>query len=97
MQSSYTKRSCDSFARVIDKPQPHHEEAAYATNIRDRGTLAENKAADIMVFDWHTVKDNNTEIKTAETPSGIDYVFINGTLALDRGNIDTLARPGVVI
>ena len=65
--------------------------------IQDRGTLAENKAADIMVFDWHKVKDNNTDIKTSETPSGIDYVFINGTLALDRGKINTKARPGVVI
>ena len=65
--------------------------------IQDRGTLAENKAADIMVFDWHKVKDNNTDIKTAETPSGIDYVFINGTLALDQGKINTKIKPGVVI
>ncbi len=66
-------------------------------NIQDRGILAENKAADIMVFDWHKVKDNNTDLKTSEAPSGIDYVFINGTLALDRGKINTKARPGVVI
>ena len=65
--------------------------------IQDRGILAENKAADIMVFDWHKVKDNNTDIKTSETPKGIDYVFINGTLALDQGKINTKARPGVVI
>ena len=50
-----------------------------------------------MVFDWHKVKDNNTDLKTSETPSGIDYVFINGALAMDRGKINTTARPGVVI
>ena len=65
--------------------------------IQDRGIIAENKAADIMVFDWHRVKDNNTDIKTAETPSGIDFVFINGALALDQGKINTKAKPGVVI
>ncbi len=65
--------------------------------IQDRGILVGNKAADIMVFDWHKVKDNNTDIKTSETPSGIDYVFINGTLALDQGKINTKAKPGVVI
>jgi len=65
--------------------------------IQDRGTLVENNAADIMVFDWHHVKDNNTDIKTAETPSGIDYVFINGTLALDQGKINTGTRPGAVL
>ena len=43
------------------------------------------------------LKDNNTDIKTAETPTGIDYVFINGVLALDQGRIDTKAAPGVVI
>jgi len=66
-------------------------------NIKDRGTLTENKAADVMVFDWNRVKDNNTDIKTAETPSGIDYVIINGTLDLYQGKINTKAKPGVVI
>jgi N-acyl-D-amino-acid deacylase len=66
-------------------------------NIPDRGILAENKAADILVFDWKNIKDNNTDIKTSETPSGIDYVFINGTLALDKGSINTKDKPGVVI
>ena len=66
-------------------------------HIQDRGILAENKAADILVFDWQNVKDNNTDIKTSETPSGIDYVFINGALALDHGNINEKIKPGVVI
>jgi len=66
-------------------------------HIQDRGILAENKAADIMVFDWQNVKDNNTDIKTSETPSGIDYVFINGTLAMEQGDIKTKAKPGAVI
>jgi N-acyl-D-amino-acid deacylase len=66
-------------------------------HIPDRGILAENKAADILVFDWENIKDNNTDIKTSETPSGIDYVFINGTLALDQGAINAKDKPGVVI
>jgi N-acyl-D-aspartate/D-glutamate deacylase len=65
--------------------------------IKDRGILADNKAADIMVFDWLKVKDNNTDTQTSETPSGIDYVFINGVPALNRGKIDTRAQPGAVL
>jgi N-acyl-D-amino-acid deacylase len=98
-----------NFPRILQYAREYHlislEEAVHKMSgasadrfhIQDRGILAENKAADIMVFDWQNIKDNNTDIKTSETPSGIDYVFINGTLALDHGNINEKIKPGVVI
>ncbi len=66
-------------------------------NIKDRGVLAKGKAADIMVFDWKTVRDNNTDTKTGETPTGIDSVFINGKPVLHNGQEDTTSTPGVLL
>ncbi len=53
--------------------------------IPDRGELAENRAADLVVFDEKTIRDNadfNTPLKS---PSGIRFVFVNGVLTVDRG------------
>lgn len=65
--------------------------------MKDRGVLAQGKAADIMVFDWKGVRDNNTDTLTSETPSGIDAVFINGTQVLQDGELDTRSTPGVLL
>jgi N-acyl-D-amino-acid deacylase len=65
--------------------------------IEDRGFLAKNKAADILVFDWHKIKDNNSDTHTAEKPSGIDYVLINGTVVLSQDQINSSTKPGVVL
>ena len=46
--------------------------------LADRGTLRKGCAADITVFDWNAVRDNNTVAKTDQTPTGIERVFING-------------------
>ncbi|MCP4751228.1 MAG: amidohydrolase family protein [Proteobacteria bacterium] len=66
-------------------------------DLKDRGVLANGKAADIMVFDWKTVRDNNTDVKTGETPTGIESVFINGRPVLQDGRMDTSVAPGVVL
>ncbi|MBU3915642.1 amidohydrolase family protein [bacterium] len=71
--------------------------AAERFGIQDRGILAANKAADILIFDPKNVKDNNTDTKTAETPSGIDYVFINGEPVLSLGKMNTSVSPGVIL
>ncbi|MCP4755800.1 MAG: hypothetical protein GY866_33465 [Proteobacteria bacterium] len=65
--------------------------------IKDRGLLRKNLAADITVFDWKKVKDNNTTEKTSEKPTGIDYVFINGQPAVSAGRLDTSILPGKVL
>jgi N-acyl-D-amino-acid deacylase len=45
----------------------------------DRGLLAEGKAADIVVFDPATVKDNSTFENPHQYPTGISHVLVNGT------------------
>ncbi|OPL12541.1 MAG: hypothetical protein AVO39_11600, partial [delta proteobacterium MLS_D] len=65
--------------------------------IRDRGFLKAGLAADIAVIDWNNIRDNNTIKETANQPSGVEAVFINGRRVLDKGRIDKSARPGRVI
>jgi N-acyl-D-amino-acid deacylase len=71
--------------------------AAERFDIKNRGLLQKGFAADITVFDWKKVKDNNTTERTSETPSGIEYVFINGQPALANGRVNTSILPGRVL
>lgn len=66
-------------------------------SIKDRGTLKEGMAADITVFDWNTVRDNTTAEQPAQPPTGIEFVFINGTQVLGDGKIDDTPPPGVIL
>lgn len=65
--------------------------------IKDRGTLKEGLAADITVFDWNTVKDNTTVEQPTKPPTGIEFVFINGTQVLKDGKANGALRPGVIL
>ncbi len=65
-------------------------------NLAKRGFIKKGYAADVLVFDYKNIKDNNTNVKTEERPDGIEYVFINGkrVLAGGRGGV---VRAGRVI
>ena len=71
--------------------------AAERFAIKDRGVLRKNFAADIAVFDWSNVKDNNTTENTSEAPTGIEHVFINGQPVLANGRLNTSLLPGRVL
>jgi N-acyl-D-amino-acid deacylase len=49
--------------------------------------------ADVTVFDPATVSDRATFEKPHQPSVGIEYVFVNGTAVLRRGQV-TAARPG---
>ncbi len=66
-------------------------------NIKNRGVLRKGLAADITVFNWKTIKDNNTVKETDKEPDGIEAVFINGRHVKKDGKVDTLARPGTIV
>ncbi|MCP4763820.1 MAG: amidohydrolase family protein, partial [archaeon] len=53
--------------------------------IKDRGTIAKNNKADIVVFDFDIVKDTATYINGCQYPKGIEYVIVNGELVVDKG------------
>jgi N-acyl-D-amino-acid deacylase len=65
--------------------------------VRDRGLLRSGLAADITVFDWENVLDNNTVTETNLAPSGIEAVFVNGRQVLKDGVVDGSASAGVVV
>jgi len=71
--------------------------SAQRLNFKDRGLLKEGLAADITVFDWKNVRDNNTVTETDRAPSGIEAVFINGRQVKKSGQVDTRVRAGVVV
>lgn len=64
--------------------------------LKERGRIKENTFADVVVFNPETVADKSTFQNPHQYPEGIDFVFVNGTLAVDGGKfID--ARSGVVL
>ena len=69
-----------------------------ATRMRlaGRGSLKEGNWADVVVFDLATIKDESTWEQPVKSPSGIDWVLVNGQIVADHGQ-HTGARPGVVL
>lgn len=61
-----------------------------------KGRLQVGMDADIVVFDIHTINDKAIFGKPNASPEGIDYVFINGQLALAKGEIIN-ARSGKAV
>ena len=64
--------------------------------LADRGKIAEGMIADIVVFDPEKVIDKATFENPHQYPEGIDYVLVNGNLAVDAGKF-TDQRGGKVL
>jgi N-acyl-D-aspartate/D-glutamate deacylase len=64
--------------------------------LQDRGIIKEGFWADIVVFDPDKIKDKATYADPHQYPEGIDYVIVNGQVAVDHGTL-TGARPGKVL
>lgn len=62
----------------------------------DRGVLRVGARADITVFSMDRIADRASWEEPTETPLGIDYVIVNGTLALDEGRF-TGSQSGTVL
>lgn len=64
--------------------------------LRDRGLIKEGYAADITVFDADKIENLSTYIAPKIRPAGIDYVIVNGKVAMDH-NILTKERAGKIL
>lgn len=54
-------------------------------NIAGRGSIESGNFADIVVFDPKLMRDRATYRNPYRYPAGIDYVIINGTVAVEQG------------
>jgi N-acyl-D-amino-acid deacylase len=62
----------------------------------DRGRIAEDKFADIVIFDYEKIQDRATFTESHQYPDGIPYVIVNGEVVIS--NYDhTGAMPGKVL
>jgi N-acyl-D-amino-acid deacylase len=69
-----------------------------ATRFRltNRGSIVAGNWADVTIFNLETLNDQATYQHPTRTPTGIEYVIVNGALTLERGR-HTNARAGRVI
>jgi N-acyl-D-amino-acid deacylase len=67
--------------------------AARRLGLTDRGRIAPELAADLVVFDPETVADRATFEEPRLAATGIPYVLVNGEFVIDTG-VRTEARPG---
>ncbi|MBV9930747.1 MAG: D-aminoacylase [Alphaproteobacteria bacterium] len=106
LKSSTHPRAYGNFARLLGK-YVREEKAltlqeavrrlaalpAANLGIRDRGTLAPGKLADVVVFDPATIRDTATFEKPQSYAIGMRHVFVNGVQVLKDG-AHTGATPG---
>ena len=69
---------------------------AWKLGLQDRGLIKEGFVADIVLFDFWTVKDTATFMNPHSYAEGIKYVIINGEIALENGKL-TKNKPGRVL
>ena len=69
-----------------------------ATRMRlaSRGLIKEGCWADVVIFDYDKIQDGATYEYPFRTPTGIDYVLVNGQVVIEKGK-HTGAKPGQVI
>jgi N-acyl-D-amino-acid deacylase len=58
---------------------------ALTLGLMDRGVLKEGKIADIVIFDYENIEEKGTIENGCQHPEGIDYVIINGKIAVSEG------------
>jgi len=70
--------------------------SAQMLGFNERGVLAPNYFADVIVFDENTFADRSTYEKPTLLAVGMKYVLVNGVIAIDNGKY-TGATPGRVL
>ncbi|MGD0281482.1 MAG: D-aminoacylase [Dissulfurispiraceae bacterium] len=55
--------------------------------LANRGTIREGAYADIVIFNYERIIDTATFREPFSRPEGIEYVFVNGGMAVDGGEI----------
>lgn len=69
---------------------------AQILGLKDRGTLREGFAADIVVFDYNEIKDTATFTDPHQYAEGVEHVWVGGVAVVKDGKA-THALPGKVL
>lgn len=72
------------------------KKAARVFNIKNRGSLEAGNFADIVIVDLDKVKDKGDYVNPIQYPQGIDYVLINGQVAVENGNYNKVICGKVI-
>ena len=64
--------------------------------LASRGLIKKGLWADVVIFDYDKIQDESTYERPYKTPTGIDYVLVNGQVVVEYGK-HTGAKPGKVI
>lgn len=70
--------------------------AAEAMNLKDRGLLKEGYYADITIFNPDTIVDKGTFVDPIQFPEGIEYVIVNGKVAVEHGKHTDILNGKVI-
>jgi N-acyl-D-amino-acid deacylase len=89
----YAREGMFSFEEAIEKMSGR---AASTLGLRDRGTLQNGQAADVVVFDPTSVGDTADYAAPAAPPDGIPHVLVNGRFVM-RDSVLTGELPGRVL
>jgi len=65
--------------------------------ITERGEIKPGYFADLVLFNPDTIADNTTVKETARRPTGIEKVFINGELVVEKGSYLKNKKHGRVL
>ena len=68
------------------------QQAAEVFHLQNRGVLKSGYWADVVVFDSNTIEDRADYNQPFAPPLGLEYVIVNGVVAVDHGNL-TSGRP----
>lgn len=71
--------------------------SANRLGLRNRGLLRQGFAADITIFDPNTVASRSKFTDPHKYPSGIEYVIVNGSLAVKNGKLTDKAAGKVLL
>ncbi len=84
---------------VISLPEAIRKMTSWpATRLRipNRGLIKEGIWADVVIFDYERIQDESTYENPYKTPTGINYVLVNGEIAIENGK-HTGIRSGKII
>ena len=62
---------------------------AIVFGIQDRGAIRVGAVADIVVFDFERITDRATYSDPHQLSEGVEWVFVNGGVAMQRGEFTT--------